>query len=591
MKASNKLDCAQDFPEYIRDYPSLITHFENQFKEIKDNTTKGDKFSEFSANLIGFSELKNEFKKPTKNKKSHDFGVDLISKSYDGKKLLFVQSKYGVSERKDFNSIITEFENYHSRYLNGSKNPGQTEQLNLFNETKKEEVYFLIVTTSRLQTVMNNYEKSDYSSYKFYKSLKESGRIFVFDGNKILEIFQKLYQQSFRVPPTININFKDNFLKDGSVYIGIVAATEVSSWYEKYNEGIFFENIRKFLDFSTSEKESNVNDEILKTIQEEPETMLEKNNGINFRADQISIIDQKTIKLERASIVNGCQTTMCLVECPSPTACVLVKVVEATGTKKSWEITKAANLQNKINRIQLELARYIRPQAIEQVAQTLGIAIKDSNASIFELTECINRIQVAPEEIRSLFIALFSRSPRNTIDVDYREVYSDLLEDVWNSDPDGITTLETLFMIQQTSDKALKRLEKGQKSSQNEEDEGEEKLFRVFQRFGKDAGSSYRSYLSVLACCSAVKCDLYRSENRKSEDMLIFFKQVRSLILNEEENFIVYYKYSFIALIYELINSEDDIENILKEMYSKMRKAKFSNLFNQVNWSRGVMES
>lgn len=585
---------SQNMPDYIKDYHSLVLHFEKQFKYIENNVVKGEKFSDFAANLVFFSEMKNNFNKPIKNKKkSHDLGVDLIAKSLDKRKVLYIQSKYKINDRREFNSVITEFENFYSRYHNVEDTKPKAQQLNLFNangDEPEQEAIFLVVTTSSLKRVIKSYEDSDYSSQKFYNNLKKEDRIKIFDGEKILNLFKELYQQSFKVPPDIVINFKLDYLKDGNVYLGIVSATEIKSWYEKYNEGLFFENVRKFLDFSTNEKESNVNDEILKTIKEEPQTMLEKNNGINFRADKIDVINEKSIKLIKASIVNGCQTTMCLVEYPNPQACVLVKAVEAKGTKKSWEITKAANLQNKINRIQLELARYIRPQAIEQVAQNLGYAIKDSKASIFELTESINRIQVAPEEIRSLFIALFSRFPKNTIDVDYREVYSDLLEDVWNNDPDGIKTLETLFMIQQSSEKALKRLEKRQRELDEENDE-DEKLFRVFQRFSKSAGSSYRAYLSVLTCCSAIKSNIYREEKRTCEDMLEFFKKIRYLILNEENKYILFYKHSFIALIFELMNTQDDIDIILKEMYSKMRKAKFPILFNQVKWSRDVMES
>jgi hypothetical protein len=50
-----------------------------------------------------------------------------------------------------------------------------------------------------------------------------------------------------------------------------------------------------------------------------------------------------------AAIVNGCQTTMCLVQCaPVSRECfVQVKVV---ATKDAWDIAKAANYQNPVTR-------------------------------------------------------------------------------------------------------------------------------------------------------------------------------------------------------------------------------------------------
>jgi hypothetical protein len=87
------------------------------------------------------------------------------------------------------------------------------------------------------------------------------------------------------------------------------------SLYERHGDGLFFENIRDFLGTGTTSSRDTVNSKIIETIIEAPAKMLERNNGITMRAHSVRQLDDKTIEIDGAAIVNGCQTTMCLVHC------------------------------------------------------------------------------------------------------------------------------------------------------------------------------------------------------------------------------------------------------------------------------------
>src|SRR5262249_5549570 len=141
-------------------------------------------------------------------------------------------------------------------------------------------------------------------------------------------------------------------------------------------DAIFFENVRDFVG------RSSVNNSISDTISTQPERFLQLNNGIVFSANKVEIIDDTHVRLDRASIVNGCQTTISLVETepnPGQEAYVQVKIVQLDVAGASWDVTHAANFQNEIARIDLDLARFIRPQLVRRQGYWSGIPVKESD--------------------------------------------------------------------------------------------------------------------------------------------------------------------------------------------------------------------
>jgi len=156
------------------------------------------------------------------------------------------------------------------------------------------------------------------------------------------------------------------WLTHGAVHFGVMPASNLVQLYQEHGDGIFFENIRAFLGPTSgqvSPDQRTVNQEIAQTIKTRPGRFLERNNGVSIKAKKVYVENGGKLKLVGASIVNGCQTTMTLVNANSPlNECgVAVKIIESD---QAWDVAKAANYQNTVDRIDLELARYLRPQVV-----------------------------------------------------------------------------------------------------------------------------------------------------------------------------------------------------------------------------------
>src|SRR5262249_38993227 len=147
-----------------------------------------------------------------------------------------------------------------------------------------------------------------------------------------------------------------------------------------------------------------VNEAITQTIQEAPEKFVQRNNGIVIRADRVECQDSKDLQAFNASIINGCQTTMCLVlERDRAKSCLVPVKIVSTGD--AWDVASSANFQNTVSKIDLDLARYLRPQLAKQHAVRIGVGIDDErDRSIVELLGEFYDRRVRYEELRRLFI-------------------------------------------------------------------------------------------------------------------------------------------------------------------------------------------
>jgi hypothetical protein len=295
--------------------------------------------------------------------------------------------------------------------------------------------------------------------------------------------------------------------------LGAVPGADLVRLYEEHGDALFFENIRDFLG-TTSGKvvttRSTVNQDIIRTITDEPSKMLPRNNGITFRAWSVARgEDQEILDLENAAIVNGCQTTMCLVQCsPVPGDCVVqVKVVE---TEDAWDIAKAANYQNPVTRVDLDLARYLRPQLVRKMAISLGYAIdSDSEVTASTVLNTIYQNRVHYEELRLLYLGLFSRKPNNLFEGNYTELRPDILEGLYEQPGGEEAIFAVLLLLLSESRKALDEC----KATFS----GDE-YAALFRRFYRDDRPKYRAYLAIGALCGLIREDLSeRSPDTRQE--------------------------------------------------------------------------
>jgi len=564
------------FPIFLQSYDLLKEHLEGEFTDLT-NVDRGKLFAEFVSEIVPLSIFGSQFEKPVISEKhSYDQGVDLEARSTDGTKRLYIQSKLSIRSADEIDQIISKFENYYQ-----SVHPVKMMQASLFNPGDSSapiEVYFMIVTLSNVNSgILPSYTRSSRSSKAFYKRIEEGEHLNILDGPSVLPILQASYRKLYVLPSNMEIRLDCPPLHKDNVYVGILPSEELTRSYAQFGDALFIENVRDFLGNSSGKKtvdrdRENVNTAITDTAKNEPAKMLARNNGITIRATRVFVVDEQTLRLENASIVNGCQTTMCLID--QPGAFLLVKVVE---TSDSWDIAKSANFQNRVEQIDLELARYIRPQLIKSAASKLGKSV-DHNGyrSVFDVLNSVHRDRVAYEEIYHLFIGLFSRTPNNVIVTNYTELRTDILKYLQVQTFDQADQLERVFDI------LFKLYKSGQTGQKLAVDKYNDSSYKdAFQRFWKVNRSNYRTMLTILAACGCVRDNIY-SGKLTFERMSEFLSKLDTVLDNESDRFTRYYGYAFQVIAMEVIGSKRDEADIPRFMYEQLKSSNFDSLYMKI---------
>ena len=492
---------SEGLPEFLKSFENLTTHFDEHFGPLGANE-RGDTFLDLSLKVVTLASEGQEFPPLLiSDKKSHDGGVDLYTTTTADGRILCAQSKYKVRDKNELDGIISKFKNFENNL-----SPPQ-QQPSLFTKPEEEQQTipiptFALATSSKLEGIIAKYEESTLASRAYYKRLVDEGRLFIIDGPRILTLLQHLYKKTHLIPSNIKLRSINPWLVSGDIYLGVVSGEYLVELYHKHGDALFFENIRDFLG-TTSGKvvttRSTVNNEIIKTVSTEPGKMLARNNGITFRAAEVEIIDNNIAELHMAAIVNGCQTTMCLVHCaPVSELCLVqVKVVKTTD---AWDIAMAANYQNQVTRIDLDLARYLRPQLVRRVAMTLGYAVEtETSVSASSVLNTIYRTKVDYDELKLLVLGLFSRKPNNLFEGNYTELRGDILEKLYEMQGGDEAVFSVLLLLLKESREALSLCEITYSG---------EEYASLFKRFYMDDKPRYRVYFAIAAICALLRDDL-----------------------------------------------------------------------------------
>jgi hypothetical protein len=556
-----------DLPGYLTSFDQLQQHFRAQLEGLS-TTEKGNKFARFVQRLLPQTEIGSDFKLPElSGKVSGDEGVDLTAEGKDGKASLYIQSKLWVDRADLVDSVISKFQAFTTK--KGPKQP------KLF-DPKSRSIHFLLATLSPISGIFKKYEEIEYGSKDFYRKCKEEHRIHFIDGHQILPILRATYNKLSQIPTELVLNFDTPYIFKSNVYIGVISNSELKGLYTKFGDALFFENVRDFLGVQRgSEKlgRTTPNNEIIKTITQYPEKMLSRNNGIVFGADKVQQgSSPNQLILNNGSVVNGCQTTMCLVEYSELPSSVLVKVVE---TSDSWDITKSANYQTAIPDIDLELARYLRPQLVKRAASNLGVQINGVEKSAFQLIDEIYNHKVAYQETRLLYIGLFSRSPNNVFASNYTELMQELISELFEQSSYEQEIFDTLFLLQGASQESLKE---AQEIFKNQSYAG------MFDRLYKDDSLPYRCFLSILALCGAISINIAdrQSDLKKEYERTIdFLSNAKLLLKNQNSRFPKFHKLAVKIWMQDNLGDEDDAE-IRRDMYIRTKRLNFTNMYRKI---------
>lgn len=561
------------FPYFLEEYGKLLSHLHTELESLSSKQ-KGDYFVDFAQRLVPHSEIGRSFERPQRSlKETYDEGIDLSCESEDGTQVLYIQAKYSIPGVDEIDSIMSKFESYQQKR--------ETElQPRLIPDSDEEQPpvsHFMIVTAQDLQSrIMPRYKKSKRGTVKFYNALESERRIHIIDGPQVLRLLRETYRKSYLLPSRICLSLAKPFINLDNVYIGIVGTSQLTKLYDEFGDALFLENIREWLGPTSGKVKSGrvritVNEAIANTLVQEPDQFLARNNGITLRASSVSVQDETTLILNDASVVNGCQTTMSIVQNPQENCYVLVKVVEAVD---SWDIAEAANFQNQIDQIALKLARYIRPQMIRAAASKFSVRFKGpEESSPFAVIDTIYQEEITEEEFRALFLGLFSSSPRNVLSVNYTEVNIEVVDKLFSDDnPDKEMVEEVLFRINQLTQESIRQVEDALQA--------DEALLDLFQRFWKEDKPNYRAFLAILAASGCAKVDVYSKPGRPTyEDMMSFLSSVQTVIDQKPDVFLRYYQRAFTSVAFEVIKGDQTREETLQQMKAAIESSNFANLY------------
>ena len=554
-------------PNYLSSFDLLQQHIRGQLDGL-NSTEKGERFAHFVQRLVPQSDAGSSFEFPEmRSKMSGDGGVDLIATGKLSEKVLYIQSKLWVDRADTIDSVISKFQAFTTSSTN--------QQPTLF-DLDGDTTNFLLITLSPLSTILKRYKNQQYSSKAFYQRCEAEERIHFIDGTQILELLRTAYKKLNQIPTELALNFETPYIQKDNVYIGVISSDELKNLHRLFGDALFFENVRDFLGVQTElEKKGRTtpNLEIIKTVRDFPNKMLARNNGLVFGAEQVRLgTNDRQLVLSNGSVVNGCQTTMCLVEYASTSSFVLAKVVQ---TPDSWDITKSANYQTSVPDIDLELARYLRPQLVKRAASSLGVQLKDIEKSAFQLIDEIYYRKIAYAETRLLYIGLFSRTPNNVFASNYTELMQDLIVALYDSDVQEEDVFETLFLLQGISQESLSEA-KGVFSHPS--------YAGMFERLYRDDSLTYRCLISILAICGAVNINIAERETKIDAEVKRvkrFLNQSTILLKNEQDKYTKFHKLSVKLWMQDLLDDEDDTK-VRSDMYLSSKRINFTNLFRKL---------
>lgn len=567
-------------PEYLKDLDTLKTYLRRRTENM-NTKNKGVVFADLVRHVFTLSPEYEGYGRLEHNPKfaSHDQGVDLIGTNVaDSNTKILVQARWALDRVDDIDSILSKFETF-SDDSNG-REKGQF-SLGLFPDEKpKQNVNYLIASLDQLTSIISKYERQNRPTSGFYRKLKQENRIHFIDGNKIHNVLRSEWFKSTQTSMSTTLtSTAGGWLESGNVYIGIVSGAEIRSMYSRFGRSIFFDNIRDYLGnaYQEGKETDTVNDNIIKTVRSEPDKMLSRNNGIVIRATSVNLDSQDTLSLDNMSIVNGCQTTMSIVDSgDAGNYCnVLVKIVIVNSESDHWDITRTANLQNEVSRIELDLAQYLRPQIVMQSAHQNEQAY--DNNDVFTFLSSIDRTRVQYENIRAMFIGIFSTAPYNIIKRDRNLIQLELVKEFYADDPRGNNLFRVLLELHNLAQKGKDKTKEVFSETEN---------IDIFSRF-LDESKGFISYIAILACSSAANIDITKYNKKDIHGMALAVKELvhsTDLSLTSNHTLLIEYFLSAFSSVTQLIgskHSDDDASKMRQHMSVTLERANFGNLINQ----------
>ncbi|KNX38934.1 hypothetical protein VV01_20255 [Luteipulveratus halotolerans] len=560
-------------PRYLRSLADFRAYLDDEFSS-ETSPSKGNRFVNAMLQLLPHLPQAQGFESfelsPTV---SHDGGVDISSRQNADGSVLRVQSRYKLERVDDLDSILSKFEDYDQ--ISIDEDAGVL-PLTFEGNGRPAMPVYMVLTSSDVSNIAAIYESKGRSSLRFYKRLKSEGRLHLVGGQAILDTLRHRFVKSSRLPNSLTLTSPKGWLRVGDVYLGVVRGPDMVELFDQHGDGLFFENIREWLGL----EEGRVNASITATVVDEPGRMLERNNGITIRGEAVRQTDNNTLVADRAAIINGCQTTMCIWHArPTDTELLVqIKVVQTPANEDAWTIARSSNYQNDVSQIDLELAKYLRPQLVSRAAASQGRGLESArDDSLPNLLAQLTETEVSFALTKYVFLGLFCAPPNQLFNDNYSKVRMDVLKALYASDADVEDRLfATIFDA----------VEAGRNANEEAKDAYKDEAYvSLYQRLLDSTKHKYSAYLILLAAAGALKFDLsQRESDPETEAARIdgFLSDLGSLLRERKNEFTEAYLIAFKVYAASTDRSQEGDEKTAQRLSVRLQESSFSNLFRQI---------
>jgi hypothetical protein len=555
-------------PDFLETQADFLSHLQAQ---LADKTPQeiGRRFAKFAQYIFLHTEIGQDFKLPEQRQETHDGGVDMRSESKKTSQLAYLQSKYTIKSVDEVDQIISKFRAFET-------SEKKNRQPQLFDDGQENEAkpIFVVITSSKVAGLVTKYRGCARPSVDYFQELEKTERLHFLDCEQVYQALLQAFKRSAEPPSSVELTFDTAFIRCDNVIVGILPVGQLRVMYQTFGDSLFLENIREWLGPHGGKQNrgsrESPNQAITRTLHDAPSRFLARNNGLTIRTKSVERKSDRIVVLKEASIVNGCQTTMAIVDAGEGIdAKVIVKIVE---TEDSWDVAQAANFQTNLERMELELARDLRPQLVRAEAQKSGVRFssESTHRTAFSVIEELYSETISYEEYKSLFVGLFSRNPTNSFHNIYSELRGELLAAL-QACQQKENFYEKLFRINIAARSAAKKqFEKIDKTPVGD----------LFQRFWKEDRATYRSYVTLLALAYLAdgKAGL---PVRDFSGLLEFVDLVTERISSEESAMDHAYKCAFKAIALHILHRHPDKQEQLQTMFREIQDSKFDNLLAQ----------
>lgn len=239
---------------------------------------------------------------------SQDDGIDAIALDPDGSKIYVVQAKWHSAGNKvidvgEAHKVIDGVESLLEGRLHPQNKRGAAilKQLHHPLNTPDVKVVIVIVATSDRDI--------DPSVDAVLRRRLSDKRAVTTRQLRLSDLYRQVIVDSEDPAPTVKARLHEwrEFQEPYKALYGRISATALAAWYEAHGDGLFANNIR------TSLGATEINEQIYRTLVEEPEKFWYLNNGVTILCENWPNApgtsgDGTLFRFDSISIVNGAQT-------------------------------------------------------------------------------------------------------------------------------------------------------------------------------------------------------------------------------------------------------------------------------------------